>query len=404
VRLSYPEQARLKDHSTWDVDVDAMPTMSRRSVVFLITGLGRGGAEKQVAQVALRLGDHGWRIKGVISLRPLTPWAHELQAHGIPTYSLNMSRSWLDPIGLVRAWNLVRSLCPDVMVTFLFHASVFGAVVGRLAGVRRIVASVRNQRLGSPGRERIFRWSRCLWHATVVNSHGVAREILSRCLVTSDELYVIPNGIETSTSSGASRDAIRAALDVPDGTFVWLAVGSLSKQKEYQSLLRAVSRLKPSGTLVLIAGDGPLMPHLNQLCEELLLTGTVRFLGERTDIDHLLAACDAFVSASAWEGMPNAIMEALAAARPVVATTVGGVPELIEHGATGWLVGPGDPEALSAAMAAVMNMTVEERASTGDRARKSITTRYGWERVMPQWDELLQKVLTGRAVRGGQAS
>jgi glycosyltransferase involved in cell wall biosynthesis len=105
------------------------------------------------------------------------------------------------------------------------------------------------------------------------------------------------------------------------------------------------------------------------------------------------------VCASAWEGMPNAVMEALAAARPVVATAVGGVPEVIEDGATGWLVEPGDPGALAIAMDAVMTMEGEVRARIGQQGRERLAELYGWERVIPLWE----RVLTGLAAPSTRA-
>jgi glycosyltransferase involved in cell wall biosynthesis len=361
---------------------------ARRSVVFIINSLGRGGAQKQVAQAALRLSERGWSVS-VISPLPLVLHARWLEDRGVPVYSLDIRRKFLNPVAVFRMWTLVRRLRPDVMVTFLFHASVLGAVVGRAAGVRRIIASVRSQQMGGPGRERIFRWSSRLWDAAVVNSHGVARELVDRGIIPPDRCHVIPNGIEVPAASAPSSIDLRTELGIPRRTFVWLAVGSLHPPKDYPSLLRAVHGLGQSGVLLLVAGDGPLRPRLEQMRDELGLTERVRFLGDRDDVEPLLRACDAFVSASAWEGMPNAVMEALAAGRPVVATSVGGVPELVEHGVTGWLVARSDPTALSATMGRVMGLTEEARTLTGKRARASILGQYAWDQVIPMWERIL---------------
>jgi glycosyltransferase involved in cell wall biosynthesis len=368
---------------------EAMNEEARRSVVFVINGLGRGGAEKQVAQAALRLSERGWSAS-VISLLPPVLHARWLEDRGVPVHSLDIRSKLLNPVAVFRMWTLLRRLRPDVMVTFLFHASVFGAVVGRAAGVRRIIASVRNQRMGGPARERMFRWAGRLWDATVVNSHGVARELVHRGIIPSDRCQVIPNGTELAASAPSSID-LRTELGIPRRAFVWLAVGSLHPQKDYPSLLRAVHGLGQSDVLLLVAGDGPLLPRLEQMRDELELAERVRFLGDRDDVETLLRACDAFVSASAWEGMPNAVMEALAAGRPVVATSVGGVPELVEHGVAGWLVRPRDPTALCAAMADVMLLTEEARILAGKRARALILGQYAWDQVIPLWE----RVLTG---------
>jgi glycosyltransferase involved in cell wall biosynthesis len=373
-------------------------TRSGQSVILVINSLQRGGAQKQLMEAALRLSQRGWQIS-VVSLLPLAPQARMLEAGGVPVYSLNVRNKLLNPAALFRMWALVREIRPQVMITFLFHASVLGAVVGRAAGVQRIVASVRSQRLGGRSRERLFRWSGWLWDKVVVNSTRVARELVARKVISPDRCHVIPNGIEIPTAGGISSALVRAELGIPDGRFVWLAVGSLLPAKDYPSLLRAFHALSRPDALLLVAGDGPLMPSLHDLQRELQMADTVRFLGEHDAVHRLVRACDAFVCASAWEGMPNAVMEALAAARPVVATAVGGVPEVIEDGATGWLVEPGDPGALAIAMDAVMTMEGEVRARIGQQGRERLAELYGWERVIPLWE----RVLTGLAAPSTRA-
>jgi glycosyltransferase involved in cell wall biosynthesis len=371
-------------------DLDGQEPKSGDSIVFVINSLDQGGAQKQVAEVALRLVARGWQVKGIISLLPLTKRALEIELGGVPVHSVGIQRGRLNLFAVLRLWKLLRKLRPSVLITFLFHASILGSLVGRIAGVDRIIASVRSQQMGGRRRERVFRFSSRLWNATVVNSQAVGNELVDRRLVSGSRYCVIPNGIEIPAEPEHISSALRSKLRVPENMFVWLAVGSLLPAKDYPCLLRAISSLKRSDTLLLVAGDGPLMPVLLRMQEDLQLTDRVRFLGERDDVRDLLRVSDGFVNASAWEGMPNAVMEALVAARPVVATRVGGVPELIEHRHTGWLVPPGNPTALAAMLDEVMTMTAEARTSVGWRGRMSIAERYGWGKVIPMWERLLE--------------
>ena len=145
----------------------------------------------------------------------------------------------------------------------------------------------------------------------------------------------------------------RKDLGVPEDAHLALAVGRLDPQKGIPELLAAAKQViprNPSWHLVL-AGDGPYRNWLlEQLAAEPFLAGRVHWLGTRDDVPGLLRSSNVLVLASLWEGMPNVVLEAMAASRPVIATAVEGSEELILAGQTGWLVPPGDPQALGAAL------------------------------------------------------
>jgi glycosyltransferase involved in cell wall biosynthesis len=115
----------------------------------------------------------------------------------------------------------------------------------------------------------------------------------------------------------------------------------------------------------------------------------VAFLGKRTDVTSLLRSADAFVLPSVWEGLPNALIEALAAGLPAVATDVGGTPEVLSHGETGFLVPPENPDDLAAAMLRMMDMSESERRAMGDRGRRRILRTFAMESMIDQWEQVL---------------
>jgi glycosyltransferase involved in cell wall biosynthesis len=125
------------------------------------------------------------------------------------------------------------------------------------------------------------------------------------------------------------------------------------------------------------------------------LEDKVEFLGFRSDVTSLLHAADALVLSSAWEGMPNAVMEALAAALPVVATRVGGVAELVDENSSGLIVPAQDPEALSSAMIAMMNLSQEQRNQMGEEGKRHVEESYGLQKVLGLWSRLFREVDAG---------
>ena len=165
---------------------------------------------------------------------------------------------------------------------------------------------------------------------------------------------------------------------------MWLAIGRLTEQKAYPNLLRAFSTVVDSlpRSKLVVVGRGPLRAELESLVQAWELRDRVSFLGFRDDVPELLAAADALIMGSRYEGMPNAVVEALASELPVVATNVGAIPELIEEGVNGYLVPPSDPQALSRAMTKLAMAPRRERLEMGRRGRTSFesfaTSRPSW--------------------------
>lgn len=371
--------------------LQAASCCARPSIAFMITSLGFGGAPKQMKEVAIRLARAGWPVVGVISLATPENWVNDLRRSGIPVYSLEMRPDRPDPRCVSRARRLLRELQPDILVTFLFHASLVGWVASRLTGVGAVVCSVRSERFGSQARELVVRLGSGLGDRCVVNSERVAVDLVARRILKPERCAVVPNGF-ADPDGRAVPEIGRSAFDIPDNCFVWLAVGWLLGAKDYPTMLRAFALLKTPGRL-LIAGTGPDEADLRLLAADLDIEGRVRFLGLRQDIPGILRMADGFVSSSAWEGMPNAIMEAMAAGKPVVATSVGGTTELIEHERTGFLVPPNSPRPLAAMMETVMTISPRQRQQIGTAGRHHILETYGWDRIISAWEIVLRDTM-----------
>lgn len=380
----------------------------------VITGLGQGGAETQLVALSRHLASRGWRTEVVSLLPPARHAAEtrrfvaELQSLGIPVWSPGITSRTAPVRGLWALLTHWRARRPDMLCTFMFHANVVGRLVGRLARVPVVVSSVRNERFGPRWRERLEAATAGLCDVTVVNSEAVAASLAARGVVRRDRCRVIPNAVDFARfppRAPATRAAMREQLGLPHDAFVWLAVGRLYPHKDHAALLRAVTRLRerhPSMRLA-IAGDGPLRRVLRRQTCELSLGERVHWLGLRDDVPELLAASDAFVLPSRWEGSPNAVLEALAAAVPVTGTDVGGVRELIEDGRSGFIVPPGDVAALATAMERLMRLPAEARARMGRRGRHWVRQRHDASDVLEQWRRLLSDAWAARAAGSGSS-
>jgi glycosyltransferase involved in cell wall biosynthesis len=283
------------------------------------------------------------------------------------------------------------------LISFVYQANVLGRISGRLASVPTVVSSIRNEHFGGRTREAVLRGTDGLATVTTTNSTRAAKSLIDRRVVPANRLVVVPNGLDTSLyrTDASRRATVRAAFGLRDDEFLWLSVGRLHDQKDHASLLRALARLTPLRPTLAIAGDGPLRESLETLAAQLQIDPPIRFLGLRTDVPDLLRAADGLVLSSAWEGSPNVILEAMAAAVPVVATEVGGVPELVRTGETGVVVPPRNTYALAEAMRSLMTLPAAERQVLGARAREVVEREHSLDAMRTSWFATLERCDAG---------
>ncbi|WP_187232599.1 glycosyltransferase [Actinomadura sp. HBU206391] len=363
--------------------------------VFLLIGqLGLGGTEKQVALLARGLHGQGVDVR-VLVLFKGGAWESDLNAAGVPVVHLGFHRrvsGWRMLPGNAAAFSrfvtYLRRARPDVLHAFLYHSYVTAAPAARLARVPVLVAGRRS--LGDYKQERrallaAERAATSMTDLLVANAHSVADDTRRNEGVRPDKLTVIYNGLPDS----AFAPAVPAAIDTD--LPVVLSVANLKRYKGHRYLLDAVARLRPGlpCTLVL-AGEGQERPALERQAGRLGID--VRFLGARTDIDRLLARADAVVLPSLHEGMSNAVMEAMAAGLPVVASDVGGTAELLRD--RGVLVPPADAAALAAALERVLTdrsfaTRLGQSARAWSRAHLHVSTMV--DRHVRIYGELLER-------------
>ena len=379
---------------------------ARLCVLFAITSSDAGGAETLLRELVGRL-DRSAFDRVVVSLRPCGRVAEQIASTGVPVVSLEMSEH-PRPLEMVRgAFRLARLFDRhdvDVVHSSLYRANVLARLAARLARRRPTVVSAQHSLtpLGSRWSITLARLTGGLADRVVVVSGAVREEMISRERFPADRIVLIENGVDTRRFAPGDRAAAREALAVPQDAFAVAAVGRLSPEKAVADLLDAVARLVSGGVdaAVLLAGDGPLRGALEARAVALGLRRRVRFLGMVADPIPVLQAADVFAMPSREEASPMALLEAMACARPVVVTAVGGVPEIVADERSGLLVPPGRAESLAAALARLAG-DADLRERLGAAARARILERFDLDRMVAEHEALYRELAS---VPGGNGS
>lgn len=369
-------------------------------LTFLITGLAYGGAETQLVHLATRLKSRGWKV-GVVSLMPPKAYVEDLEAAGVPVFSLGIRRKLPDPRPVLRLARIIWKWRPDIVHSFMVHANILARLVRVLAPVPVLICSAHNIDEGGRLREILYRLTDPLCDLTTQVSQAGLERYVRVGAVPRRKIRYIPNGVDTERFKPNPEDRLRVRKELGVDGFVWLVVGRFDPQKDYPNMLQAFARVvrKYPDTVLLIAGDGPLRETMENLAQELGIEKHVKFLGIRRDIPQLMNAADAYVMSSSWEGMPNVLLEASATGLPVVATDVGGNREIVLEGKTGFLAPPGNPEALALAMVRLMDLPEEKRLAMGRKAREHVVERFSLEKVVDLWEALYEELLQKKRIR-----
>jgi glycosyltransferase involved in cell wall biosynthesis len=356
----------------------AVPAEERRlTVLYVIWSLQTGGAERVVADLARKLDRRVFRPV-VCCLNFKGRLAAELEAEGIPVHALD-KRPKLDPAVLVKLVRLMRRERVDVVHTHLWTSSFWGRLAAVLARVPVVVVTEHN--LDVWRRAHHFLADRILGRATddwVFVSREVEAFYRGRLPIPADRGRVVHNGVDTAPLARAvDRPAVRERLGLSAEAPVAGVVGRLEARKGHRYFLEAMRSVadRMPAARGLIVGEGKEKGLLLARRDALSLRSTVAMAGYWPDLGEALAALDVFVLPSLMEGHPLAILEAMAAGRPVVATTVGGNAEAVQDGVTGRLVPPADPEALAAAMLELLSEPARAK-EMGEAGRRALEARF----------------------------
>jgi len=363
--------------------------------MLLAIGLGVGGTETHILELASRIDRSRYDVT-VCCLKAAGCVADELRARGVRVVSLNGTGK-LDALVLFRLWRLLREERPDVIQAFLFRANMAARLLGRVTKAFPVISSYHDEVVSEGwfirALDRLtFGWS----HTIVCCSEAVRRSVSSQVCARPARYTIIPFGLDPqqfNPSGAAARQELGLRQDLPVlGTVCRL----VEPKKGLSVLLQAMAemRRREGSPLcqILIVGDGPARSMLQTMSERLGIAPWVVFAGCRRDIPRVLPLLHGFVMPSLYEGFGIAILEAMASGKPVVATTVGGIPEFVKHGETGWLVEPGNPLALAEAMTSLLT-DQESARRMGGRARDFVREHFGIATVVRRHEQVYDACL-----------
>lgn len=326
------------------------PTLEPWRIALVITELEVGGAERQFVHLATRL-DRELFEPHVFCLTGKGPLTETLRESEVPVTHLNARSRW-DMLAILRLATGLREFRPDLLQSFLFHANMAGRFAAFRAGVPYVISGIRvaERRKWQLWADRLT--SRLVDRYVCV-SQSVARYSQETAGLDPGKILVIPNGIDAQRFAKATP-ARFPGQPVSTMDQVVLFVGRLEPQKNPELLIesfRLMHRTNPNVYLVMV-GTGSLERSLRrETCD---LSEHILWLGQRDDIPELLKAASCLALPSRWEGMPNVVMEAMAAGLPVVALAVEGVRELLADGKFGKIVPDATPEAFASSLQAVL--------------------------------------------------
>jgi len=338
------------------------------------------------------------------TLRPMAPRLESLmREQGVETYSSRAGGRLLYPLALARLTQYLRANRYDVFHAHLFDAAVVGMTAARLAAVpARILTrhySNYHTRINRPLHVKLDQWCTALSNHVIAVSNETADHLVRVEGAPAAKVTTIHNGIDferVRTSGPDARSRIRGELGL-GSLFTLLIAGRLHPEKGYEHLFEAIRILRERTErpfVLLIAGDGRLLEKYRDSAKSLGIAKCVRFLGFRTDLPDLMAASDLFVLPSVAEAFGLVLAEALYLGLPILATRVGGIPEVVDDGVDGCLVPPGDPVALSRAMKSFLRGEVH-LAGQGAPAIRKVKARFDFEQMLRKYETVYEQVLAG---------
>jgi len=362
-------------------------TFPPKRIFYLITDLDVGGAESMLFELAQRI-DKNKFIPEIGCLKGKGIVGEKLEALGIKVRCFCVEKPW-HIYKLLKIASFLKKGRFDILHSYLFHANIIGRICGRIAGIPIIISSIRvceKKKLYHLWMDKITNWMVSL---EICVSKEVKNFTIEKAGIPEYKLEIVENGISDSFLDAVTSHRNKKAHSLVVGT-----IARLSRQKGIEYLLYAAKRVieQFSDIAFIIAGKGPLASQLKELSIELGISDKVKFLGFKNNIPELLSVIDIFVLPSLWEGMPNVVLEAMAAGKPVIATDTGGSKDIIRSNVNGVLVEPENSEALAEAILKLLGDPAQ-RQRLGQSARETVKKRFSIDKTISKTEQVYTQFL-----------
>lgn len=376
--------------------------MNKINVLHIIQNSKRGGVQLQLLNL-VKTYDRSLIRPTVCCLSYQEDVGRLMEQQGIDFVALNVRRHYrFSPKLIIALYQLMKSRNIQVVRAHKYSAGIYGRIAAWLAGVPVIITSVHgNYRKDLRFERRLV--NKLLSRITdriVAMSESIRQDIIKYDNIDPAKVIVVRNGVDTELFSPAgTAGSIRNELGLGEDETIIGFVGRLVPAKGLAHLIEAFTEVKKQigGSKLLIVGGGELLEPLSTAVSEKGLKDDVVFAGERSDIPQLLAAMDIFVMPSIAEGLPNALLEAMAAGKPVLVTCAGGMGEIIQDGINGLVVSVNDPAALSEGLRKIAGDR-DAAEKMGTAAREGIVKHFSISATARIWEDLYLSLLRGKGI------
>lgn len=372
-----------------DREKSSAPPAQKLRILHVVDSFDIGGTETQMVQIACRLAQRGHSVT-VAPLRAGGALEVQLRKAGIRIVEFPKRQKLLSFQGIFQVMRLARFIRREKFDAVHSHdlwSNLMAIPAARMAGAPVILSSQRNMAhipWYTPFRKRVVRFIHGLANGVIVNSEAIRELLVREFHVPQERVHVLHNGVDLDrfmNARGNRREVLPSISS--NGKWILHIANMNSEVKGHDALIKAAGLISSAAigeVHFILIGDGSLRPGLEDHVREAKLDNCVHFAGRRSDTAELLACGDLFVFPSLAEGLPNAVLEAAAAGLPIVATAVGGIPEIIENDLNGISVPPGDSQALADASLRLLKDR-ELSDQFGRAAQATVQAKFGFDKL-----------------------